>query len=332
MKDIILPIDRALLKKELNDNHFVRPTNKAGNHIYDITAHDSPNVMREIGRLRELAFRSGGGGTGEEIDVDKFDLMDKPYHQLIVWNPDAEEIVGGYRYLAGKDATIKEDGQPNFVSTHMFQFSETFNNKYLLHTTELGRAFVQPDYQTAKMGAKSLFALDNLWDGLGAIIHDKKEAQYLIGKVTIYRDYNETARNLIYAYLQRYFPDDIGLIKPKEPLKISAVAQEMADNNFAGDSQTDNYKILQKLVREQGEVVPAMFNAYIGLTSTMKTFGTGINDEFGDVYETGIMVNTADLFEDKRKRYILPYIDYLRILIENRKKLRQTKKYTRKKK
>lgn len=331
MKRIISPIDRAVLKKELDKKHFVRPTNKAGNEIYDITAQEAPNVMREIGRLREHAFRSGGGGTGEEIDIDSYDTMEKPYHQLIVWDPDAEEIVGGYRYLPGSETEILPDGQPKIVSSHMFHFSDFFIQDYLPYTIELGRAFVQPRYQTAKMGAKSLFALDNLWDGLGAIIHSRKNTKYLIGKVTIYREYNETARDLIYAYLHRFFPDNVGLVRPKEPMDISAKAQKIADSVFCGTDQAANYKLLQKAVREQGETVPAMFNAYIGLTSTMKTFGTGINDEFGNIYDTGIMITTADLFEEKRRRYIVPYIDYLLLMIENRKMAKRALRTTRRK-
>lgn len=312
MKEIIPPVDRTLLKRELSKERFVRPTNKAGNEIYDVTAHNSPNIMREIGRLREMAFRSGGGGTGEEIDIDSFDTMATPYHQLIVWDPEAEEIIGGYRYLKGTEITMdSESGEPNWVSSHMFHFSDTFVKEYLCDTIELGRAFVQPMYQTAAMKSKGLFALDNLWDGLGAIVYQNSSVKYLIGKVTIYREFNELARELIYAYFFRYFPDNDNLITAIKPLPISENARNMAKQLFKGDSQSENYKRLQKAVRELGEHIPPLINAYVGLSSTMKTFGCGVNFEFGDVYETGIMITIPDLFEEKRKRYIDPYIEYL---------------------
>lgn len=99
MEEIIAPIPREVLKRELTDEHRLRKTNKAGNDIYIITHHDAPNVMREIGRLREIAFRAAGGGTGMALDLDEFDTCERPYYQLIVWNPDAEEILGGYRFL-----------------------------------------------------------------------------------------------------------------------------------------------------------------------------------------------------------------------------------------
>lgn len=329
MKDIIAPVDRKLLLQELTKDRFLRPTNKAHNEIYVVDAHNSPNVMREIGRLREMSFRSGGGGTGEEIDTDKYDFMEKPYQQLIVWDPQAHEIIGGYRYLTGIEVDFDENGQPEFVMSHLFNFSPKFISDYLPYTIELGRAFVQPDYQTSKMGTKSLFALDNLWDGLGALIHSVKNARYFIGKVTIYKDYPQTARELIYEYMYRYCPDNENLITPKSPIKISSSTSELAELTFKGNDSIADYKALQKAVRNTGDTIPPMFNAYIGLTETMRMFGSIIDHNFGSVYETGIMVTMADLLDTKRKRYIEPYIEYLKIVIEERK---QAKKIAREKK
>ncbi|MDD3078137.1 MAG: GNAT family N-acetyltransferase [Paludibacter sp.] len=319
MKPIISPIDRDLLKTELSEDKFLRPTNKAHNKIYIIDAHNAPNVMLEIGRLRELSFRTGGGGTGEEIDTDKYDYMDKPYKQLIVWDPEAEEIIGGYRYLPGADVEIDENGQPQFVMGHLFSFSDKFVKDYLPYTIELGRAFVQPDYQTSKMGTKSLFALDNLWDGLGALIHSIKNARYFIGKVTMYESYPTVARELIYEYMFRYFPDPAGLIKPKKVVEVSDTTRNLAAEIFEGNNSSGDYKALQKTIRHYGATIPPLFNAYIGLTETMKMFGSIQDPDFGSVYETGIMVTMADLLETKRKRYIEPYIEYLKIVLEERK-------------
>lgn len=323
MKSIIAPIDREILKKELTKDKFLRPTNKAHNEIYIISAHNSPNVMLEIGRLRELSFRAGGGGTGEEIDTDKYDYMEKPYQQLIVWDPQAEEIIGGYRFLPGYDVELSENGQPKFVMSHLFTFSEKFVTDFMPYTIELGRAFVQPDYQTSKMGTKSLFALDNLWDGLGALIHSVKDARYFIGKVTIYNNYPVLGRELIYEYMFRYFPDADALIRPKNPVEVSKANKKLAKEIFTGKDSSGDYKALQKAVRNEGETIPAMFNAYIGLTDTMRMFGSILDHDFGSVYETGIMVTMADLLETKRKRYIEPYIEYLKIVLEERKKAKK---------
>jgi hypothetical protein len=319
MKPIIPAIDREILKKELTPDRFLRPTNKAHNEIYVLTAHNAPNVMLEIGRLRELSFRSGGGGTGEEIDTDEFDYMAKPYSQLIVWDPVGEEIIGGYRYLPGPDVDFDAEGQPKFVMSHLFTFTEKFIKEYLPYSIELGRAFVQPDYQTSKMGTKSLFALDNLWDGLGALIHTVKNSRYFIGKVTIYEHYPLIARELIYEYMHRYFPDPDQMISPKNPIQVSDKTNQLAKEIFIHNDSSSDYKALQKAIRMEGETIPSMFNAYIGLSNTMRFFGSIYDPDFGSVYETGIMITMKDLLEVKRKRYIEPYLDYLKIVLEERK-------------
>lgn len=322
MKDIIPAIDREILKSELNSDKYLRPTNKSGNHIYIVTAHDSPNVMREIGRLREMSFRAGGGGTGDELDVDEYDYMEKPCKQLIVWDPDAEEIIGGYRFIFGPDVTFDEEGQPRFVMAHLFHFSQKFIDEYMPHTIELGRAFVQPDYQSTKMGMKSLFALDNLWDGLGALIHSTKGAKYFIGKVTIYQDYPVKCRELIYEYLHKHFYDNEGLVKPREEVKLSGAFTKLAKKIFTEKTPRDDYKLLVKAVREEGQNVPALFNAYIGLTDTMKFFGNIKDDDLGSIYDSGIMIIMNDLLDAKKQRYIQPYKEYLRKLMDERRAAR----------
>ncbi len=323
MKPIIPAVDRDLIKKELTREKFLRPTNKADNEIYVITAQDSPNVMREIGRLREISFRWGGGGTGNELDTDRYDFLEKPFKQLIVWNPKDEDIIGGYRFLNGWDAQTLDYGQPNLVMTHLFTFSEKFMKQYLPYSIELGRAFVQPDYQTTKMGFKSLFALDNLWDGLGALIHSTAQAKYFIGKVTIYNSYNTIARELIYEYMHRYFPDYDRLVLPKVPVEVSEETIQKAEELFDGNDAAGDFKILQKAVRAEGEVVPPLFSAYIGLSNTMRMFGSMIDHDFSSTYETGIMVTMDDLLEVKRLRYIQPYIDYLKLAYIKQKKMRK---------
>ena len=322
MKDIIPAIDREILKSELNSDKYLRPTNKSGNHIYIVTAHDSPNVMREIGRLREMSFRAGGGGTGDELDVDEYDYMEKPCKQLIVWDPDAEEIIGGYRFIFGPDVTFDEEGQPHFVMAHLFHFSQKFIDEYMPHTIELGRAFVQPDYQSTKMGMKSLFALDNLWDSLGALIHSTKGAKYFIGKVTIYQDYPVKCRELIYEYLNKHFYDNDGLVKPIEEVKSSGEFKKLAKKIFTEKTPKDDYKLLVKAVREEGQNVPALFNAYIGLTDTMKFFGNIKDDDLGSIYDSGIMIIMNDLLDAKKQRYIQPYKEYLRKLMDERRAAR----------
>ena len=305
MEPIIEPVETSLLEQEL-EGHLLRPTNKAGNLIYDITAHECPNVMREIGRLREISYRDGGGATGKSMDIDEMDTLEKPYHQLIVWDPDNRRIIGGYRYLLGKEAQII-DGQPYITSAHLYHYSERFIRDYLPYTIEFGRAFVQPLYQTREAGVKALFALDNIWDGIGALVHNNPDLKYMIGKVTIYPDYNIEARKLIYTYLHQYHLGDQELMHPYHPLPIEPIT----DSPFTGEDAQENYHILQHAVREKGTVIPPMFSAYLNLTNDLLFFGNAINDELANVYETGIMVEIPKIYAEKQERYINPYIQWL---------------------
>ncbi len=304
MQAIIPAVERDLLEKEL-EGHLLRPSNKADNLIYDITSHECPNVMREIARLREISYRDGGGATGREMDIDEMDTMPKPYHQLLVWDQEHRQIIGGYRYLLGSEAEIR-DGQPFITSAHLFHYSERFIRDYLPKTIEFGRAFVQPMYQKREMGVKALFALDNIWDGIGAVLHNNPQLRYMIGKVTIYPDYNATARELIYAYLNRFHRGEEGLFEPYHPLPLPTM-----DKPFVGTDPQENYHILQHAVREQGTVIPPMFSAYLNITNDLQFFGNAINDELANVYETGIMVDLNTVYQEKKERYITPYIKWL---------------------
>ncbi len=306
MKDIIAPVPKEALLAELTPDKLMRKTNKADNEIYIITHQDSPNVMREIGRVREITFRDAGGGMGEEVDIDEYDTCNDPYKQLIVWDPQALEIIGGYRYILCKDVPVK-NGVVQLATTHLFNFSEKFITDYLPYTLELGRSFVQPHYQSSKAGAKALFALDNLWDGLGALIVDHPEMKYFFGKVTMYTHFHTKARNLIMYFFMKYFNDTENLVTPIHPLDLGIDLKEM-EKVFNGGSYKEDYKILSQKVREFGENIPPLINSYMNLSPSMKTFGTVINDHFGDVEETAIILTISDIYEAKTDRHIETYL------------------------
>ncbi len=306
MQDIIPKIPREALLAELTRDRYVRKTNNGNNEIYIITHQNSPNVMKEIGRLREVTFRHAGGGTGKEIDIDEFDLCDHPYQQLLVWNPEDKEIVGAYRYIACKDAEFR-GGKVHLATTELFDFHPEFYKDYLPYTIELGRSFIQPQYQPSEQFRKGLFSLDNLWDGLGAIVVDNPFMKYYYGKVTMYTDFNIEARDLILAFLSYYFPDEKKLVTPILGVKITTNVSE-----FLAEIKNLPYKeghsILNKKVRALGENIPPLMNAYMNLSSTMRVFGTAINPTFGGVEETGILVRIADIYESKKERHINSYL------------------------
>jgi hypothetical protein len=306
-QEIIQPIDKEVLKRELTPELQLRMTNKSHNEIYVITAHNAPNVMKEIGRLREIAFREAGGGTGKAMDIDEFDTCENCYKQLIVWNPDEEEIIGGYRYLEGSSWDIDDKGQPILATSHMFHFSEKFMKEYMPYTIELGRSFVSLPYQSSRMGAKSLFALDNLWDGLGALTVIKPNVRYFFGKFTMYPSYIRRGRDMILYFLHKHFADQENLIVPMKPLEIETDPKELEQLFCEKDFKKD-YFILNTEIRKLGYNIPPLVNAYMSLSPTMKLFGTAINYGFGDVEETGILIAIEEIFEQKRVRHIDSFI------------------------
>ena len=308
MEQPIIPaVSKELLKSELTPEKLLRKTNKGNNEIYIITAHNSPNLMLEIGRLREIAFREAGGGTGKEADIDEFDTCENCYKQLIVWNPEAEEIIGGYRYLLGSDWQLDEKGQPILATSHMFHFSDKFLKEYMPYTVELGRSFVSLPYQSSRMGAKSLFALDNLWDGLGALPVVKPEVKYYFGKMTMYPSYIRKGRDMILYFLKKHFADKDNLILPMHPLQIETDVKEL-EALFSEENFKEDYKILNREIRKLGYNIPPLVNAYMGLSPTMRMFGTAINYGFGDVEETGILIAVDEILEQKRVRHIESFV------------------------
>lgn len=302
-QQIIAPIPKEVLKSELTEDRRLRMTSKSNNEVYIVTWQNAPNVVREIGRLREIAFRAAGGGTGLDCDLDEFDTMDNPYKQLIVWNPEEEEIIGGYRYILGPDVQYDEKGQPILATSHMFHFSDDFINNYMPYTIELGRSFVSVEYQSTRPDGKSIFALDNLWDGLGALAVIMPDCKYFFGKMTMYPSYNRKGRDMILYFLQKHFGDKDELVIPTKPLELEHDPEEFK-SLFCYDEFKEDYKILNREVRALGYNIPPLVNAYMGLSPTMKMFGTAINYGFGDVEETGILIAVSELYDQKRQRYI----------------------------
>jgi hypothetical protein len=307
MKRIIPALPREILLAELTEDKFIRKTNKGGNLLYIVNHDNSPNLLREIGRLREVAFRAAGGGTGKECDLDDYDMGENAYQQLIVWDPDQQEILGGYRFIICSKESCTPEGEVKLATAKLFNFSEDFKKDYLPHMIELGRSFVQPMYQSTNLRRKGLYALDNLWDGLGTLVLDYPEVKYFFGKVTMYLHYHQEARDMILFFLNKHFPDNDKLVVPKNPLRV-VMEQKKLDAIFCGADYIEDYKILSKQVRSLGETIPPLINAYMSLSPSMRSFGTVLNESFGEVEETGIMITVNDLYKSKVERHLSNYI------------------------
>lgn len=298
---IIPPVDRALIKAELTAERFVRKTNKIKNLIYIVNHHNAPNVMREIGRLRELTFALAGGGTGQPIDIDAHDTADVCYEQLVVYSPEDDEIMGGYRFF---DCAKIAGKSPEYLSTsHYFNFSDTFLRDYMPYAIELGRSWINPLFQPSINPRKGLFALDNLWDGLGAIVLMHPHMKYFFGKVTMYSSYNEQAKRAVLGFMKTYFPDKEQLVTPINPIYTSVENHEIVEM-VKGLDFKEGLKVLQRYCRERDENVPPLISNYMQLSPTMKSFGTARNLDFGGVEETGILITLADVYNEKSERHL----------------------------
>ncbi len=281
----------------------MRKTRNGNNLIYIFEHSNSPNLIKELGRLRELTFRDAGGGTGKALDIDHFDINENPFMQLIVWNPNDKEIVGGYRFKHGSEFKTDASGEISSPTSELFQFSEKFITDYLPHTVELGRSFVQPQYQPQYNIRRGMYSLDNIWDGLGAILVENPDVTYFFGKMTMFKNYNSFARDIILYFLQKHFPDPENLLTAIKPVYLKT-EKAILDVIFSGKNYEEDYKILFQKIRSMGENIPPLVNIYMNLSATMKTFGTATNDSFGEVEETGIMIKVSDIYQEKKERHL----------------------------
>ena len=307
MKKVIDPIPKKEILKELNDKTFVRETNYSNHQIFAVNHINSPRTLLEIGRLREITFRNAGGGTGKEVDLDNYDTRSEAYYnQLIVWNPEKEEIIGGYRYIKGSE--ILNSKKFNDLATNgLFDFNDGFYNRLLPKTIELGRSFVQPNYQPASGNRKAIFSLDNLWDGLGALVVDNEEIKYFFGKVTMYLNYNKNGRDLILSFINHFFKDSQNLVMPKKPLELHHDTSYFI-NEISKLEYKEAFKTLNQNLKSLNTAIPPLIAAYMNLSSSMKSFGTVLNSNFGEVEETGILISIDDIYPQKKDRHISTYM------------------------
>lgn len=306
---IIPPVERSLIKKELTNERFTRTTRKGDNEIYIVNYHNSPHTLREIGRLREVSFRSAGGGTKKSLDLDQYDTNQKCYEQLIVWSPQDEEVIGGYRFIdCAKILTEDEDAFIPMSTSHYFSFSTQFRDEYLPRTIELGRSWVQPDYQPSVNPRKGLYALDNIWDGLAVLTVVYPNLEYFFGKVTMYPDYDVESRDFLLYFLHHYFPDPDHLAESLYPLEQNSDDQKFKEM-LQGCDFKEGFKVLNQYVRSRGAIIPPLMNIYMHLSPTMRTFGTAKNPDFGGVEETAILLTIKDIYEDKKERHIAPLLE-----------------------
>jgi putative hemolysin len=293
-RNIIHPVDRRLLRRELMDAQLLGST-KNDLKLILTNLNDSPNSLTEIARLREVTFRKVGEGTGNRYDLDSFD---KTYKHLIVWDEKELEIVGSYRLGVGKDI-YGASGKDGFYTSTLFTYSESFAQKYLGNSVELGRSFIQKKYWNTN-------ALDYLWQGIGAYLSQNEYVKYLFGGVSISNSYPPQAKQMIIYFFAKWFGDSYGLAESKSRFVFSITDREDMNQLFSGSTMKEDYKILKRLLKPYGFTIPVLYKHYSDLCyeGGVKFLDFGIDPGFENCVDGLILVDVDLIKEEKKNRYL----------------------------
>jgi putative hemolysin len=287
------PENRLLLRRELEASEWLGDT-ADGKQIFCCRMEEAPCVMREIGRLREIAFRAVGEGSGLSRDIDRFD---RDYYQLVLWDRKDLEIAGAYR-LGDARALLKAKGMEGLYTHKLFEIGEEMRPT-LEQGLELGRSFVQAKYQTKH-------SLDYLWYGIGAFIRKSPRFRYLFGPASISRLYgSEAIARMVYFYGTHY--NDLALpVRPRNPFHIERDLLERFQAEFNGCDRDEDFKALRDSLAEHGLSVPTLYKHYSQATwpEGVNFAAFNIDREFGDCVDSFVLADLDQLKPRKRKRYL----------------------------
>lgn len=291
-KTIAHPQDRRALKQELKQAELLGET-ADGKKIYLFDYHPDSVVMQEIGRLREIAFRTVGEGTGEKRDLDRYDQY---YRHLILWDEDDLEIAGAYRIGEGRLRMQKADYR--LYSESLFSYSEQMDSIFE-QGIELGRSFVQPRY----WGKRSL---DYLWYGIGAYLRRHPDVRYLFGPVSLSNSYPKRARDLLVWFYRHYFADTAWLARSRSPYPLDSDAEATIRQLFSGDDYREDFSRLREQLDFLGVSVPTLYKQYSELCEPggVSFLDFGIDADFNYCIDGLVLVDTHKVKARKRERYI----------------------------
>ncbi|MCZ2721299.1 lysophospholipid acyltransferase family protein [Marinomonas sp. 15G1-11] len=286
------PQDRKLIKTELTNSEYLGCT-KDGKHIYLFDYLDQSATIKEIGRLREMAFRTVGEGTGQSSDLDKFDQY---YRHLVLWDEDQLEIVGAYR-IGEINKYIKDGSSHAIYTEELFQLSPDMM-PYLEQGVELGRSFVQPKY----WGKRSL---DYLWYGIGAYLNRHPEVRYLFGPVSLSNNYPQLAKDLIVHFYSLYFPDPDALAVSFTPYQIALENKDYVSALFTGARYEEDFRILKEQLSHLNVSVPTLYKQYSELCehNGVRFLDFGVDADFGFCIDGLVLVDLQKVKELKNNRY-----------------------------
>ena len=254
--------------------------------VYLATAQQIPNILHEIGRLREISFQAVGEGSGREIDLDRFD---EHYLHLFLWDREEKHVPGAYR-LAPTDKTIAEHGPTGLYCSTLFEFEPAFL-EHLNPSLELGRSFVIPAYQ------KSLAPLLALWKGIAAYVSRNPRYHRLFGPVSISHDYTPLSQDIIVKFLrENRWNRELGpLVRPLNPFPGNPEISPLLDS-----IDQVSARVAESEADSKG--IPVLLKQYLKLNATLLEFN--VDPAFSDCLDALILVDLHDAPANVLSRYM----------------------------
>ncbi|MFT7879007.1 MAG: lysophospholipid acyltransferase family protein [Sulfurimonas sp.] len=287
------PLNPKLLKEEIDKAEFLTYTSD-GNKLVIADAENAPCLINELGRLRELSFRTIGGGTKNYRDND---IYDSYYKHLILWNEKDLEIMGAYRLGLCREI-VSQRGMEALYTYNQYDFDKEFEN-YINQSMEVGRSFVQPKYWRT-------MALDNLWKGIVTYLNIHPELRYTYGIVTINADMPKKAASAIVYFYSKYFAADVQMMKAKTKFHIPKEEREKYGKLFDGLSYKDGLRELKQYLKAYDVSIPTLFKQYPALYNEggVNFFDFSKNDKLHGVIEGLIITDNLKMKENRKRRYI----------------------------
>lgn len=286
--------ENRAVAKELERALFLGRATHCNADIYSVDGAVSPLLLEEVCRLRRESYKGVGIALDDGADGDTAD-RDGTYRQLVVWDRDRGEVVGGYRYAMGCEARVEQ-----LSLNHYMELSERFVKEYLSRGVELGRSFVSPRYQCGG-NALTIYALDAIWEGLARIVK-RESVEYLFGRVTLYDSLGVKARNLLVGYMRHASPVKESLMVARVPFKVG-ISRRRYSQIFIGDTAQENYRILLSKMRQMDCRIPPIISSYLRLSPTLKLFDSYRNENLGGVVESAIMLTISEFYDKVKGRY-----------------------------
>ena len=191
----------------------------------------------------------------------------------------------------------------------LYSISNTFTNEYIPYVVELARAFIQPKYQPKLAGRKAAFSLDNIWDGLGALVVKYPFIRYFFGRLTFFSNYDPTVRDLAFYFFAKHLQGNPALLRPKNPFEYPTPLSDL-EKVIGGSSIKEDFTKLHQAAKNHGTTIPPLVKSYFNVSGTLRVFEPVFDSYFSSSYAAAILVTIADVYPAFIKRYITPYQHY----------------------